>query len=43
LGISTFRCARTVFEVAFGIVQWNLDGAKVRRQERERRRPKHQE
>jgi len=31
-------CARTMFEVGLGLVQWNLDAAKARRRERERRR-----
>ena len=33
-------CARTMFQVGLGLVQWNLDAAKGRRRERERQ---HQE
>jgi hypothetical protein len=31
-------CARTMFEIGLGLVQGNLDAAKARRRERERRR-----
>ena len=31
-------CVRTMFQVGLGLVQWNLDAAKARRRERERRR-----
>lgn len=31
-------CARIVFEAGAGLVQWNLDAAKARREQRERRR-----